>query len=601
MKFPRGFFAAIVIAAAPVFAAPKEEPPQRPPPLAQSQSLAIYRGRSVEIPLRAIGRAPGQLKFLIRSKPSHGRLGPVRVTGWKTASVTYTHDDTAGTPSDVFSFAVQAIDSPVSAPGVVRISISEQPPALSVVHALDFGKTLIGETSEEEITIRNSGGGLLAGRVSAPPPWKILGDADYSLTRREEKKVRLLFAPKEERDYFEKLTFSHDARASVNLSGVAASPFAFDPPRGLDLASPDGEPVRSGGFRIRNLTTRDRTIEIAAPPETSAPEQIDVPAGGETTITVRTRPGFLGAIEGAMDIESEGFQTRIPIRAFALQPVLSAEPAAGLDFGEIEPRVRQTKPLDIRNDGGVAARLRATAPDDILILPDPTSVVIPPGETRHFEIALETSGTGDYRKQIVLEAEGSAKLSLPITARLTEVSRQSSPPPTPAPAPLVQPSPPPAPNAEKFSDMPAVKDVAIHKISDRSYDLIWKKPAPNATGTIIENRLVEAGENGQTRIRWRELKRVKFSEADGNITARFEHLVPGETWYLRISSIDETGRRSPPSQTVRLAVTPSEKISPAWAVLPVLAIAAAAIVLIRRRQRAEAQGDEERIARIGRS
>ncbi|HRJ74231.1 MAG TPA: hypothetical protein PLS03_18540, partial [Terrimicrobiaceae bacterium] len=103
------------------------------------------------------------------------------------------------------------------------------------------------------------------------------------------------------------------------------------------------------------------------------------------------------------------------------------------------------------------------------------------------------------------------------------------------------------------------------------------------------------------RIRWRELKRVKFSEADGNITARFEHLVPGETWYLRISSIDETGRRSPPSQTVRLAVTPSEKISPAWAVLPVLAIAAAAIVLIRRRQRAEAQGDEERIARIGRS
>jgi hypothetical protein len=302
-----------------------------------------------------------------------------------------------------------------------------------------------------------------------------------------------------------------------------------------------------------------------------------------------------------MDLESEGFQTRIPIRAFALQPVLSAEPAAGIDFGTIAPRVRQTKPLGIRNDGGVAARLRATTPNDILILPDPTSVVVPPGETRHFEVALETSGTGDYRNQIVLEAEGSAKLTLPITARLQEGSRKSSAPPTPVPAPLVQSPAPAAPTEEKFADIPAVTDVAIQKITDRSYDLIWKKPAPNATGTIIENRLVEISENGQTRIRWRELKRVKFSEADGNIVAKFEHLVPGETWYLRISSIDETGRRSPPSQTVRLAVTPSKKISPAWAILPVLAIAAAAIVLIRRRQRAEAQGDEERIARIGRS
>ncbi len=601
MKFPRGIFVAIVLAAGPLSAAPKEEPPQRPPPLAQSQAISIYRGRSIEIPLRAIGRAPGQLKFLIRTKPRHGRLGPIRVTSWKTASVTYTHDDSAGTPSDVFSFAVQAVDTPVSAPGMVRISISEQPPALSVVHALDFGKTLIGETSEEEITIRNSGGGLLAGRVSVPAPWKILGDPDYSLTRREEKKIRLLFAPKEEREYFEKLAFSHDARSSVNLSGIATSPFAFLPPRGVDLASPDGGPVRSGGLVIRNLTSRDRTVEIMPPPETSAPEQAEVPAGGEATIPLQTRTGFLGAIDGAMDIESEGFQIRIPVRAFALQPVLAAEPPAGIDFGEIEPRLRHAKTLGIRNDGGVAARLRATTSNDILIIPDPTTVVVQPGETRRFEVALETSGTGAYRDQIILEADGSAKLVLPVTASLRESSRKPSAPPTPIPAPLVPAPPASGPDTEKLADIPAVHDVAIRKVSERNYDLIWKKPAPEAVGTIIENRLLEISENGQTRVHWRELKRVKYSESEGNIIAKFENLVPGETWHLRISSIDADGRRSSPSQTVRLAVTPAKKISPAWAIFPVLAIAAAVIVLIRRRQRAEALGDEERISRIGRS
>ncbi len=56
-----------------------------PPPMPQAQDVSIYRGRSIEIPLRAIGRSPGQLRFLIRTQPKHGTLGPIQIIDRKNA------------------------------------------------------------------------------------------------------------------------------------------------------------------------------------------------------------------------------------------------------------------------------------------------------------------------------------------------------------------------------------------------------------------------------------------------------------------------------------------------------------------------------------
>src|SRR4029077_8695806 len=224
------------------------------------------------------GRTPGQLRFLLRSLPAKGRLGEIRVTGPKTATVEYTHDDTSQ-GSDSFTFAVQAVDSPVSAAAQITISVSEEPSALSVVHSIEFGTVQVGETREEQITLRNSGGGVLAGRMDAPPPWKILGVAEYRLGRNQERKVRILCAPDEEQEYSGKLTFSDDPRSAVELSANAISPFEFDPSREIELASQDGDALRSGAVVIRNRPSRDRTVETSAPSEIVAPDQVTVPAG----------------------------------------------------------------------------------------------------------------------------------------------------------------------------------------------------------------------------------------------------------------------------------------------------------------------------------
>ena len=89
-----------------------------------------------------------------------------------------------------------------------------------------------------------------------------------------------------------------------------------------------------------------------------------------------------------MSFESEGFKQSMPMRIFALPPVLRVEPREGLDFGETNPE-SDTGRLRIKNEGGSAARLQATVPRDILVVPDPNSAVLEPGETRVFEVAFE--------------------------------------------------------------------------------------------------------------------------------------------------------------------------------------------------------------------
>jgi len=588
-----------LLAGAAAQAAPKDLP-ALPPPMAQPQSLSIFRGRSVEVPLRAQGRTPGQLKFLIRSLPSKGRLGPIRVTGPKTAVVTYTHDD-ASEGSDSFTFAVQAMDSPVSAAAPITITISEEPPALSVVHSIDFGTAQVGETREEQITLRNSGGGVLAGRMDAPPPWKILDSVEYRLSRNQERKVRILCSPDEQQDYSGKLTFSHDARSAVELSARAISPFEFDPSREIELSSQDSGTLRSGGVVVRNRTSRDRTVEVSVPPEIASPDQVIVPAGGEKRIALHTQPAFLGALVGAVSFESEGFRQSIPVRVFALQPVLRIEPHEGLDFGEIEPRRRYKGFIRIKNEGGTAARLQALTPSDILLVPDPNTAVLQPGETRIFEVAFEASSIGDYRSQIVIEAGGGKPVSVAVAGRIVSQLPEAKKIPTATLDPASrEPAATESPQDQSSSAVPPVTEIKVLKASNRIFEIGWNKPAPNVAW-VIQQRQFEIPNGGPPKLIWRDLHNIKFSEEDGTVVARFENLAPGQIWFLRIVSVDEQGRRSAPSPTFRLSSAPARRFPLLWWIVGLLAVGGAAAfgyVKFRQRRQAEASEEADQIARI---
>ena len=587
-----------LLAGASLQAEPKD-PPLVPPPMAQPQSLSIFRGDNIEVPLRAQGRAPSQLKFLIRSYPSKGRLGEIRLIGPKSAEVTYFHDGTSE-GSDAFTFAVQAIDSPVSAAAPITVSISEEPPTLSVVKAVDFGTMEVGTAREEEIILKNSGGGELEGEMEVPPPWRIVGSKEYRLGRKQEGTVRIVCSPSEPQEYAGKLVFSHDARLAVDLSANAISPFALSPAREIELTSQDSGTLRFADMAVRNRTTRDRTLRITVPAELAAPNSIVVPAGGEQRIALQTKPGFLGALETTMTLESEGFKQSLPVRVFALPASLHIEPREGLDFREIEPRQRYRGFLRVKNEGGSLARLQAKIPLEVLLVPDPNAAVLQPGETRVFEVAFEVSSPGSYRSEITIGSSGAKPVTIPIVGNPLPQNGEAKKISTDALSSAIKPTPAASEAEPASGTAPAVKGLRILKADGRVFEFGWDRPQTEPVAWIVQQRHLEITSAGPPKTVWRDLNNAQFFEVGNLIGARFENLAPGQIWFLRIISIDEQGRRSAPSPTFMMTSPPAKSQTFGRTLLVLLAAGGAVLVVLKSRERRQAEASEqsEQIARL---
>jgi len=579
-------------------AAPKEPPTPPPPPMAQPQNVSIYRGHSIEIPLRAIGRAPSQLKFLVRAAPKHGTLGEIQVTGEKTAVVTYTHDERSADGHDSFSFAVKAFDGPVSAAGPINITISEEPPALSVVHDADFGKHWLGEPHEEQIIIRNAGGGILQGTMDIRTPWKILGSKEYHLGRKQEQKVRLLFAPDEEGDFSERLAFSHDARTGVNVTGSGVAPFAYQPSGEIALRT-QSSTTRSADLVIQNRTEDERTLSLSLPTGLTGPVELTLPAGGEQKVTLQAKPDQFQAIEGSVTIRSDDYRHQIPLHAYAVGPILQASPASLL-FGSVPQRQPARSSFEIANRGGTDARLRVQAPEQVLLTPDPSSVVLSPGESRHFDATFEAVEAGSYKRDIAISAEGAAAISLPVTAEVTIPAKPAAGATIASTGPATESGAAIAAPKEEFSAIPPIDKVTLLTADPHTVEIGWKKPAADAVSYIVENRIIAIGNNGQPDSQWNAWRGAKFLERNGLVVARFENLQPGRAWFIRISSLDETDHRSQPSATIHISTSVPHANHLLYWSLAVFGIAAITFgIFLKRRQNQSADAeDAQRLARL---
>jgi hypothetical protein len=589
-----------LLAGASIQAEPKD-PPLVPPPMAQPDTVSIFRGDNIEVSLRAQGRAPSQLKFLIRSYPLKGRLGDIRLTGPKSAEVTYFHDGT-GEGSDGFTFAVQAVDSPVSAAAPITISISEEPPTLSVVKSVDFGTLEVGTTREEVIILRNSGGGELEGQMEVPPPWRIAGSKEYRLGRNQEDTLRIVCEPSEPEEYAGKLVFSHDARVAVDLTANATSPFELNPAQEIELTSQGAGIQRSADVTIRNLTNQDRALQITVPAELVAPNPTIIPAGEEYRMALQTKPGFLGALESRMILESEGFKQSLPLRVVALPARLRIEPREGLDFGEIEPRQRYRGFLRVKNEGGSPARLEAKVPLEVLLVPDPRSAVLQPGETRVFEVAFEVSSPGSYRSEITVGSHGVNPLTIPIVASIVTQTGEAKKMSPKALSTVLQPTAAVGEDRPAFGTTPPVKEVRVLRGTDGVLEVAWDKPRIEPIAWVVEQRHLETTSAGPPKAVWRDVNNVRFFEQGAVLGARFENLAPAQVWFFRISSIDEHGRRSAPSPTFMLTTPPTKDQMLIRTLLVMLAAIAAVLGVLkfRQRRREEINQESEQIARLER-
>ncbi len=563
----------------------------------------MYRGGTIEIPLQATGRTPTPIKFLIRDQPKAGSLGGIQRMGRTSATVRYTHDYNSGPGTDFFTYAVQAMDSPVSARGRIQITITEAPPVLSVVPEMNFGRTMIGKTKVQEIMLTNSGGGVLSGVVQVQAPWSILGPANFWLTRSQSKKIRLAFTPTEEREYSERLIFSHDTRLGVTLQGFAASPFSYLPAQGLELAATADSPIKSATLRITNNSDSDRILRMTASEGMVVDSTVTVPAEGEASITVQTKPDVFAALEGKLELKGEEYEHSMPIRAFSTPPLVSITPPEGFDFGTIKEGQEFTGSLTIKNSGGTEARMKASLPLDVRTAPDLASASIPAGEVVTFKILGEPRSPGAYEKTMVIEVENGKAYSFSLSGSVTprpqsQVMREeiaTLPDKTPLTDTVWL-------ESGTMAHTLPLKNLTPFKVGLRELEIAWDKP-PNVViqRYLVQGRQLEPVKDGPPKSIWTEWSGVRFREsADGkSIIARFAHLPFNGMWAIRIVGIDDN-EVSLESGVIRLTSPPSPKnhLVEFFFIVAGLVVLIVGFMIYRRRRRDAIRHESDQIARL---
>lgn len=192
------------------------------PANATDASVQVPLGGSAEITLHARGQLGKNVGFLLRDPPVHGTVSEPRPTGRDTAVVTYTHRAGDGATADLFTYAVQAPGTAVSAMATVEVRVTDEPPRIAVVEnpGLDFGAVLPGAEARRELMLENRGGGVAVGTLAPPDPWGVEGAASYRLARAERQAFTLVFRPGVARTFDGRVILGRADDQSAQLTGV---------------------------------------------------------------------------------------------------------------------------------------------------------------------------------------------------------------------------------------------------------------------------------------------------------------------------------------------------------------------------------------------
>jgi len=577
-----------------VFSKEKEAIPS-PPPFAKTGNVSALLGRPQEIPLQVGGRIVEPMVFLIRKPPQLGKLGEIRRTGRNTAVVSYTPDPDAGPGVDSFSFAAKSVDSPVSAPATINIQLVEEPPRVEFPEALDFGAVFVGDTAEKIVPIRNTGGGTAFWQINPPAPWSTKNSGIYRVPGGRESLLHLSFTPTDERDFQTRIQMTPDPKSTLLLTGSGIIPVSWD--RDGLVFSPEKRTGNSAGIVFTNKTDKDRKVTFTWPGFLRGPVEILLPARAKVTLPVglSAPPDF--QFEGEVEVRSENYAGRIPVRVFPAPAKLTASPEHSLQLGEL----RKDTPLKgrflVKNVGGTDAPLAIDAPSQLQITPDPRNLILEPNQEQAFDVQLARFPSDTFREKIRITSPGIEATELTIEASAPKPSKPSLPVENFLRIPASSPESPSLPVPEKGS---AVEKATLVSSLPHEIVIAWKLPTPETSQFVIERRLISAGPDGGVLIKWKAWQGTRITIADGSATARFERLPANTFWTIRIVPLGKDGKPGNPSPAFQIATQPIRQwIIPAWFWILLLAgIVCAFFLAFRRHQRHLHAKADARIARL---
>ena len=555
--------------------------PSIPPAQPEAATARVFLDESVEIPLRGVNRSGRPLEFLIRRAPSSGSLSEVTPTGRATAVVTYTPSARATAGVDRFRYAVRAPGTGVSTPAEVVIQLVERPPKLVAPTRLEFPSVALGDTASESFEIRNDGGGRVAGTLRVPLPWRLAeGDGAYSLGPGESASFTLAFQPTESRRHAETLRFSHDESAGIGLEGVGFTAIEIVP-RQIRLEGDGRSETRSGEFLVRNISGVEREVHIAAPSSILVDDHITVAPQSEIKVALRTRSGFLDAINDALKFTSEDLRFSVPLKATAAPARLVAS-RDQLDFGTLVAGKFGREKLTLRNIGGSPVTLRATAPEGVLLQPDPSYEPLGPGQSRAFEITYARPSVGKLDDTLVFESD-SLSVRVPVKATVKpdprdQVNLAASADRRPA---------------VKLNALPTVEQIGVTRQTHHEVDLTWKHVSPDAKRYVLILRRIIFQPDGKAAFQFEPLKDAKPRIVRNEVRATVGGLDPGEHITVLVVAYDAEGTPSQASPPFTLTSKPRPTLPIPWTWLGVAAIAGCLFLIVRERRRRHAALESE--------
>lgn len=549
--------------------------PSVPPPQPVPISVEVYRGQSVEIPLRTYGSSR-LVTFRIRSNPQFGSLGEPRLLSDGSTSIVYTHSGNRGSISDSFSYAARGSRG-VSAPVSVTISIIDPPGVLQIPATLNLGEVLVGKTAHGNLVLENSGGATVSGRIETTPPWSIEGAEDYQLAGGEKQSFRVVFAPNGEGNSSGRIRYSSDPGRETVLTASARSPFSIEPKRIEARLGPD-ERTRSGSVRVANRTAEPLALQIEAGPRLRGPRELTLAPNTSEVITFSSDPADGTFLSETISFRGPNFSTSLPFSAAPVPSRLQVEPAE-LSLGKLDLGAAAPVSFQVTNAGGTVAKVRLSTKSPFALEERAQDLDLAPGETKSVSVKLIPKETGRLLGQLTIDSDTQ---SLPV--RLSaEVRSPAVEPPAPNIATgVLGPSTIPQPTAEApIPGQPPIPKIGVTRIGARDAELRWEPGAADIVRYRVEIRRAIVTQSKTLEFRWEPFEAAILPQGPV-LTAKLVGLEPQQLHSFRVLGIDKNGDLSKPSPMIQFFTKPEPKRVTLLRVLLVV-FGVLMAVLIRRR------------------
>lgn len=368
----------------------EKEPPVEPS-IGYDATLEIHRGETKPITLRAIPSDGYDVEFKILTHPRFGTLSEIVRNSKGSVKILYTQNGDKNQPADSFKFKIKTGPKKCWSTKTARIQITEPPPRLDIsTETLDFGPVFIGESATLPVQIRNSGGGILQGRIIALSPWSITGSPDLELSSGKSKAVAITFAPKTPDTQNGKISFESAVTppASIHIQGIGEHRFET-PDKAAFAQTTEPSPLR---IKVANKTSAPLPLSIQADLPLESSDRILLPPNGVSEIELKIQSGFFSDKSASLLLSDGVGERLVKIQLPPPPPVLCWE-APTLDLGNVTSGSTEPLNITLNNIGDTTAHVILAPEGDGISIPE-TSFHIEPRKSPKIPASWTFSSPG---------------------------------------------------------------------------------------------------------------------------------------------------------------------------------------------------------------